>query len=195
MSILVTCPDSASIRETPSSSVLAIQTESASAADGPGAPPTGICARTSPVAGSRSPTEFSAIVASASSPAREQGDHHQSGGDDEPTDDQQRGKPSSRAARGLPWLRGRRVDGLGRRGRRWVERRILTQHRLVQVPQLGTRLDADLVDQRSPGCAVSLERLGLAPAAVERQHLQAAQALAQRMGSAISGSSSEATAA
>ena len=51
----------------------------------------------------------------------------------------------------------------------------------MQVLQLGTRLDADLFDQRSPGCAVRLERLGLAPAAVERQHLQAAQALAQRV--------------
>ncbi len=51
----------------------------------------------------------------------------------------------------------------------------------MQAPQLGARLDADLLDKRAPGRPVSLERVGLAPAAVQREHELSAQTLAQRM--------------
>ena len=42
----------------------------------------------------------------------------------------------------------------------------------------GPRLDADLLDERPPRVAVDLERLGLAPAAVEREHQLPGQPLA-----------------
>ena len=38
------------------------------------------------------------------------------------------------------------------------------------APQLRPGLDADLLDERAPRLAVDLERLGLAPAAIEREH-------------------------
>ena len=62
-----------------------------------------------------------------------------------------------------------------------VQRRVLAQDRLVQAPQLRAGLDADLLDQRARACAVGVERLGLPPAAVEREHALGVQALAQRL--------------
>ena len=62
-----------------------------------------------------------------------------------------------------------------------VERRILGQHRLVQPPQLGARLDADLLDERRARVAVGGERLRLAAVAVQREHPLGVQVLAQRM--------------
>ena len=62
-----------------------------------------------------------------------------------------------------------------------VERRVLAQDRVVQALQLGRRLDPDLVDQRPPGVAVGLQRLGLAPAPVQREHPLRVQPLAQRV--------------
>ena len=62
-----------------------------------------------------------------------------------------------------------------------VQRGVLAQDRVVQAPQLGARLDADLLDQRAPRSPVRLERLGLAPAAVEREHPLRVQPLAQRV--------------
>ena len=47
--------------------------------------------------------------------------------------------------------------------------------------QLGRRVEAQLVGQHPPGVPVRGERVGLAPAAVERQHQLRAQRLAQRM--------------
>jgi hypothetical protein len=35
----------------------------------------------------------------------------------------------------------------------------------VEAPQLGARLDPDLLDQRAPGVPIGLKRLGLTPAA------------------------------
>ena len=58
-------------------------------------------------------------------------------------------------------LRRRRLD---------VQRRVLAQDRVVQAPQLGRRLDADLLDQRAPRLPVGLKRLGLAAAPIQRQH-------------------------
>ena len=51
-----------------------------------------------------------------------------------------------------------------------LERGVLAQDRLMQPPQLRAGLDADLVDQRAAGLAKGLERLRLAPAAVQREH-------------------------
>jgi hypothetical protein len=50
-----------------------------------------------------------------------------------------------------------------RRAARRVELGVLAQDRLVQVTQLGPRLDPDLLDQDAAGVAVGLERLRLAP--------------------------------
>ena len=50
---------------------------------------------------------------------------------------------------------------------------------LLQRPQLGVRLDADLLDQRRPRPAVRLKRLRLATAAVQREHELAVKTLAQ----------------
>ena len=52
---------------------------------------------------------------------------------------------------------------------------------LLELPERGRRLEAKLVDECHPRGAVGLECLGLAAAAVERQHQLAAQALTQRM--------------
>ena len=71
--------------------------------------------------------------------------------------------------------------GAGRLLPRRVERRVLAQDRLVQPPQLGAGLDADLLDQRRARLAVRLQRLGLAARAVEREHALRVQALAQRL--------------
>ena len=60
-----------------------------------------------------------------------------------------------------------------------IERRVMGQDRLLERAQVGPRLDADLLDQRVARAAVGLERVGLAPAAVERQHQRTVQALAQ----------------
>ena len=51
----------------------------------------------------------------------------------------------------------------------------------MQVPELGRRLDADLLDQCRPGVPVRLERLGLAAAPVQREHALRVQPLAQRV--------------
>ena len=51
----------------------------------------------------------------------------------------------------------------------------------MQAAELGRRLDADLLDQRRPGVPVGLERLGLAAAAVQREHALRVQPLAQRV--------------
>ncbi len=50
----------------------------------------------------------------------------------------------------------------------------------MQGPQLGARLDTDLLHQRRARFAVRLERLRLATAPIERQHALGVQVLAQR---------------
>ena len=55
------------------------------------------------------------------------------------------------------------------------------EDRLVQRRSSAPGLDADLLDQRRPRPAVRLERLGLAAAAVQREHQLAVQTLAQRL--------------
>ena len=51
----------------------------------------------------------------------------------------------------------------------------------MKLAELRAGLDADLVDQASPGLPVGLERLGLSAGAIESEHLQVAQAFAQWM--------------
>ena len=69
--------------------------------------------------------------------------------------------------------------GLVRPGQ--VERRVVGEDRVVQVLQLGARLDPDLVDERVPRVAVGLERLRLAAGAIQREHPLGVQVLAQRI--------------
>ena len=69
-------------------------------------------------------------------------------------------------------LRDRRLD---------VECGVLAQDRVVQAAELGRRLDADLVDQSPPRVAIGLERLGLPPAPVQREHPLPVEPLAERV--------------
>ena len=97
--------------------------------------------------------------------------------------EQQNGRGRDQDARApVRWRPRRRWPGLsGRRSRGAVERRVLGEDRLVQPPQLGAGLDADLLDQHCARVAVGLERLRLAPAAVQREHALGVQPLAQRV--------------
>ena len=62
----------------------------------------------------------------------------------------------------------------------WLgERRLLPQDRPLELLQRRAGLDAELLDEQRPAVAVTRERLGLAAAAVERDHELAARPLAQ----------------
>ncbi len=74
----------------------------------------------------------------------------------------------------------RRGRAGGRRPRR-VEARVLGEDRLMEGAQPRPGLDAELVDERRPGRRVRRERLRLAAGAVQREHLPAAEPLAQRV--------------
>ena len=65
-------------------------------------------------------------------------------------------------------------------GRR-VERRILGQDRSLELLKLATGLEPELVDQPTPGDAIALKRVGLAPRSVQRDHQLTDQALARRV--------------
>jgi hypothetical protein len=58
---------------------------------------------------------------------------------------------------------------------------LLAQDRRVQLLQGRRRLDSELLDEHLAGLLVSLERLRLASASVQREHELAARALAQRV--------------
>ena len=62
-----------------------------------------------------------------------------------------------------------------------LERRILAEDRLLQPPQLGPGLEPQLLDERPARLLEEVERLRLAAGAVEREHQQPAEALAQRV--------------
>ena len=64
---------------------------------------------------------------------------------------------------------------------RWIQLRVLREDRVLERAQLGTGLDPDLFDQGAAGAAVGLECVGLATAAVEREHQLRAQVLAKRL--------------
>ena len=61
------------------------------------------------------------------------------------------------------------------------EGRVLGQDLLLQALQLGARLDPDLLDQRRARLVVGLERLRLAPGAIEGEHALRVQMLSQRL--------------
>ena len=67
--------------------------------------------------------------------------------------------------------RGQRADAWEprRRGRR-VDRGVVGEDRVVEVVELGARFDPELLDEDLAGVAVGLQRVGLAAAAVEREH-------------------------
>jgi hypothetical protein len=81
----------------------------------------------------------------------------------------------------LPLAADEQVARLLRLRRPAIERRILAEDRLLEAPQLGAGLDAELVDQRAARVAVDVERLRLAAAAIERQHQLATRAFAERV--------------
>jgi hypothetical protein len=77
---------------------------------------------------------------------------------------------------------GRLLTGVGRlrRGARHpaqVERRVLPQNRLLEVAEPAARLEPELLDQQPARVLIGLQGLGLAVAAVEREHQLRAQAL------------------
>ena len=71
------------------------------------------------------------------------------------------------------------MDCSGPRARGAIERRVLREDRILQAPQLGARLDTDLVDQDRARLPVGLERLRLSSAAIQREHASRVQLLAQ----------------
>ena len=68
-----------------------------------------------------------------------------------------------------------------------VERRVVLQDRALELAQLGRGDDAEPLVEQAVALAVQLERLGLPPGAVEREHQLAAGALAQRLGRDVRG--------
>ena len=82
-----------------------------------------------------------------------------------------RRRPPGVAAVGRPAARG----GWG------IERGVVGEDRLVEVMQLGSRLDPELLDEDLARVAVGLQRVGLAAAAVQREHQLRVQPLAPRM--------------
>jgi hypothetical protein len=68
-----------------------------------------------------------------------------------------------------------------RRGPRKLDGGIVPEDRPMQLLQGGSRLEAELVPERDTRRPELLERLGLPPGAVEREHQQLAQPLAQGM--------------
>ena len=72
-----------------------------------------------------------------------------------------------------------RVREIGRP--RALQRRVVAQDRLVERAQLRPGLDADLVRELAPCRPIGVERLGLAPAAVEGDHQLPREPLARRM--------------
>jgi hypothetical protein len=66
-------------------------------------------------------------------------------------------------------------------GRLDQQRGIVVEDRLLQAAQLGAGLGPELVEQGAPRGAVGLQRIGLAPAAIQREHELASEPLAQRL--------------
>jgi len=61
------------------------------------------------------------------------------------------------------------------------ERRIVPEDRLLELAELGPRLDPELGDERLAGRAVRVERVDLPPRPVEREHQLLARTVAQRV--------------
>ena len=163
-----------------SSRVLATQTDSASAADGPGPPPTGICDRSSPLSGSSTPTVFSAISVPPSSLPGSRAIATR------PTRDDHAPSTSSAGNRRTHVLGGLGVAGRGRPGpcrpSPVPRARVLAQYRLVQLSQLGPGLDPDLADESlvarpgRPRARPPAARSGKAPASTGSEGARALDA-------------------
>jgi len=61
------------------------------------------------------------------------------------------------------------------------DRRVVRKDRLLDAPELRSRLEAKLVGEHAPCLLEGLERVRLSPAAVERQHQLAPQPLPERV--------------
>ena len=90
--------------------------------------------------------------------------------------------------------RSRRRGRRGRRPRFWPaghrgrcerrdrsERLVLAEDRLLESPQLGVRLEAELLVEELPEGSVRLERVGMAARAVESDHQMRAESLVERV--------------
>ena len=73
---------------------------------------------------------------------------------------------------------GRGAGAAGRRGQRGV----VGEDRRLQPAQLGPRFEAELLAEELTALLEDPERVGLSPGAVEREHQQPTEPLAQRMG-------------
>ena len=105
------------------------------------------------------------------------------------------GGADSTRPRGGPAAAERRGPGRGSAGGGQVQRRILREDRLLQAPQLGAGLHADLLHERRARLAVGLERLRL-PAGSDTARACAGACRRSRSGScATSASSSPITSA
>ena len=71
--------------------------------------------------------------------------------------------------------------GSDRRRTRALERGVLREHRALEILERSARLDPQLLDKGHARVAVDVQRFGLAPRAVEREHQLATQPLAERM--------------
>ena len=85
-----------------------------------------------------------------------------------------------RAVASAPDARRARAVGRPRRGG-GIERGVVGEDRLVEVMQLGSWLDPELLDEDLARVAVGLQRVGLAAAAVQREHQLRVQPLAPRV--------------
>ena len=96
---------------------------------------------------------------------------------------QQRGGRSHLEAATDERRRGRRESSGTRPGRRRrsVEGRVVAEDRRLELHELRARIDAELVDERSPRVPVCGERIRLTAAPVQGEHLQPAQPLAVAM--------------
>jgi len=68
---------------------------------------------------------------------------------------------------------------VGARGRR--DQRIVAENRLLELPELGAWLDAELLDQLGPSRSIRLQRVGLTARAIEGEHQLGSQPLAERV--------------
>ena len=93
-------------------------------------------------------------------------------------------EPSEELGRSLN-IREQEGDRAGRKvvrrtcGHGEVERRVLHEDRLLEPPQCGGGLEAELVSKRRTRAVVGGERVGLPARPIEREHEQTARALAQ----------------
>ena len=87
---------------------------------------------------------------------------------------------SSHVRRPRPWRVVPGADGLRLDGGS-IERRVLVEHGPLERPELGPRLDPEVLDRRLARRPVGGERVGLAAGPVEREHLLGPEPLAVRM--------------